>query len=77
MYEPIAYTYEADYHCPGCAFEAFGQDEFGTVPESAVDSESNPIGALSPWDEWYEPSIEGPQTLACGTCGGVIEELDG
>ena len=76
MYEPIAYTYEADYHCPPCAFEAFGQDEHGSVPEDAVDSESNPIGAVAPWDEWWEPSIDDKQSLVCGTCGDILDETE-
>jgi len=75
MNDPIAYTYEADHHCPGCAFAAFGRDEHGFVPEDAVDSEGNPIGAVAPWDEWYEIG-EGNQTLVCGTCGGVIETYE-
>lgn len=75
-HDPIAYTYEADYHCPACAFERFGQDEHGFVPEDAEDSEGNPIGALAPWDEWHEPTADYHQALACGTCGEVIEELD-
>jgi hypothetical protein len=27
--EPIAYTYEADYHCPDCAVARFGADDNG------------------------------------------------
>jgi hypothetical protein len=72
---PIAYTYEADHHCPGCAAAAFGVDEDGGIPESAEDSEGNPIGAVAPWDEWQNIG-EGSQTLACGTCGGIIDEYE-
>ena len=69
MHDPIAYTYEADTHCPGCAFKRFGRDENGFVPENAEDSEGNGVGVIAPWDEW-----EG--VLACGTCGGVIREAE-
>ncbi len=75
--DPIAYTYDADYHCPGCAFARFGQDENGFVPEDATDDEGNPVGAVAPWDEWWEPSEKGPQSLVCGTCLGVVTELPG
>lgn len=71
--DPIAYTYEADRHCPRCAKERFGADEHGFVPEEARDNEGNEIGALAPWDEW-EQDLSEPQTLACETCGEVIEE---
>lgn len=75
-HDPIAYTYEADHHCPDCAFKRFGRDEHGFVPEDATDGEGNPVGAVAPWDEWQ--SFEGgPETLACGTCGAVIEEYEG
>lgn len=75
MHDPIAYAYEADHHCPGCAFQAFGQDEHGFVPEDARDSEGNPIGAVAPWDEWWNVG-EGNQTLSCGTCGGEIDTYE-
>lgn len=74
-YDPIAYTYEADHHCPGCAFERFGQDEHGFVPETAKDGEGNPVGVIAPWDEWQQFDGE-REVLACGDCGGVIEEYD-
>lgn len=69
MGNPIAYTYDAAEHCPACAFEAHGQDEHGYVPESAIDSEGNPIGAIAPWDELH-------RDLVCDDCGGLIAELD-
>jgi len=82
MRSPIAYTYEADTHCPPCAVARFGMDPGYPCPEpephdSARDSEGNPIGAVAPWDEWCEPSEPGPHVLTCGTCGGTIEEHDG
>lgn len=74
-HDPIAYTYEAAHHCPGCAFERFGMDEHGFVPEDATDGEGNPIGAVAPWDEWQAFDGE-PETLACDTCGGVIDTYE-
>lgn len=73
--DPIAYTYDAAYHCPGCAFQRFGIDASGFVPENELDSESNPLGAVAPWDEW-QSDLNEPETLACDTCGEVIEEYD-
>jgi hypothetical protein len=75
MHDPIAYTYEAAHHCPGCTFERFGQDENGFPPESARDSEGNSIGALAPWDEWYDVDSDegGVQVLVCDDCGGTID----
>jgi hypothetical protein len=63
--KPIAYTYEADTHCPKCARERFGDDCEGT------DNEGNPVGAIWSWSEWYEYG-EGNQILGCGTCRDVI-----
>ena len=79
MRDPIAYTYEADTHCPACAEERFGRCADGWIACGACgasDSESNEPGAVSPWDEWCEPSDPGRQVLACGTCHGIIEEHD-
>jgi len=73
---PIAYTFEADTHCPGCTAKRFGTDAEGFIPEDARDNEGNPVGAIAPWDEWHEPGEELPQVLACSTCGGEIERLD-
>lgn len=74
-HSPIAYTYDADYHCPACAARRFGVDESREVFTDAADSENNPIGAVFAWDEWHEPSEPGRQVLACGTCGGFIAEV--
>lgn len=70
--DPIAYTYEADYHCPGCTFERFGMDDQGFVPDNATDREGNLVGAVAPWDEWWECQATFPQSLVCSTCNGVI-----
>jgi hypothetical protein len=72
---PIAYTYEADHHCPACARARFGADEHGFPPESARDGEGNPVGAVFSWDEWQNIG-EGSQTLACGTCGAILDEYE-
>ena len=74
-YDPIAYTYEADHHCPECAFRRFGRDEHGFVPENATDREGNGVGAVAPWDEWQQGSGD-KETLSCGTCGKKIDEYD-
>ena len=71
---PIAYAYEAAFHCPSCAARAFGVED-GFIPESARDGESNPVGALSPWDEWQNFDGE-RETLGCDTCGRVIDTYD-
>lgn len=59
-YEPVAFVYDADVHCPDCARDA-GMDK-----EGAVDSEGNPVGVVAPWDDNY------PDGLYCGTCGDEI-----
>lgn len=75
-HDPIAYTYEADHHCPSCAFKRFGRDERGDIAgESSIDGEGNPIGVVAPWDEWQQFDGE-KETLACGTCGVVIETYE-
>ena len=75
-HDPIAYIYEADYHCPECSIARFGQDTShygGNWPaEDAVDSEGNGIDIVAPWDEWWNIG-DGPQTLGCADCG---KELD-
>lgn len=77
MYDPIAYVYDADYHCESCAEKAFGRDEHGDI--TGTDSEGNEVSVIAPWDEWCANDLyEGNETatLACGTCGEIIEEVD-
>jgi hypothetical protein len=31
---------------------------------------------VAPWDEWIQGE-GGPETLACGTCGGIIDTYEG
>lgn len=67
MATPIAYTYEADTHCPPCTAERFGPACEGT------DREGNAVGALFSWDEWCNPPEPGKSCiLVCGTCGDII-----
>ncbi len=77
-HEPIAYIYEADHHCEGCAEKRFGRDEHGDI--TGVDNEGNEVGVIAPWDtDWYANDVyEGRSEaiLACGTCGGVIERRE-
>ena len=75
MSDPIAYTYEADVHCPLCAAARFGLEPGHTwVADDARDTEGNLVGAIAAWDEWCEPSDSGLHVLACGTCADVIRE---
>ena len=64
---PIAYTYEADTHCPACTEKRFGRSKRGFIAEESFDNEGNPVGAVFPWDEW-----EGG--LFCGTCFDTIRD---
>lgn len=73
MSTPIAYTYEADYHCEACAEAAFGRDENGDI--TGTDGEGNPVGVIAPWNEWQQFDGE-RETLACGDCGAVLDEYD-
>ena len=80
MRDPIAYTYDADTHCPRCTVARYGTGRatFGGpayLPDVrwARDSEGNPVGAIAPWDEGHEADVDGWQTLVCGTCADVID----
>jgi len=64
-YAPIAYTYEADMHCPACARARFGD---ALDDPDTEDSEGNPIGAIAPWDE---TDADGEY---CGDCGREVAE---
>ncbi len=71
--DPIAYTYDADYHCPECAERRFGRSDHGFIGEDAEDSEGNPVGIVAPWDEWWNTVYGECDVLACGTCGVVVD----
>ncbi len=74
-HDPIAYIYEADHHCPRCAFKRFGADADGWIAGDAIDREGNTVGVLAPWDEWQCFDGEN-ETLGCGTCGDVIDTYE-
>jgi hypothetical protein len=77
MHDPIAYTFEADAHCPACTIARFGAEPGRSwAREDARDSEGNTVGAIAPWDEWCDPREAGRVVLWCGTCSGIIEEHD-
>lgn len=78
MMELIAYTYDADYHCTGCAYDRFPGMNSGNSDEYR-DSEGNPPHPLFDTDEWYANDMyEGntKATLGCSTCHEVILEVD-
>jgi len=77
MLDPIAYTYDADYHCPDCTRARFGTDEnHPWPPETAQDSEGNPLGAVAPWDEWYDFGYIAVQVLSCSDCGRELDRYE-
>jgi RNA polymerase subunit RPABC4/transcription elongation factor Spt4 len=72
-HDPIAYTYEADTHCPACAEKRFGVNGYGFIV--GFDSEGNEVGVIAPWDEWYDLEYQANQTLVCATCERIIESF--
>lgn len=72
-WEIIAWTYEADIHCPDCARKRFGDaidngsdaDHDGPPP---TDNEGNEVHPMFASDE------TDPQGETCGTCGAEISE---
>ncbi len=82
----IAYTYDADWHCPDCAREAaalgllrrepplqLGTDEHGLAYD-LVDKENNPIHPVFSTDE--TPADLAPEyggyDVYCSDCGAAI-----
>ncbi len=65
----IAYTYEADVHCPACTNARFGQviryprDDCG-IPLDATDREGNPVHPVFDIDE--------RSFTHCSDCGGEL-----
>ncbi len=66
----IAYTYDADIHCPACAYRLFGPgresvpapgltDEHG-IPYRTLDREGNAVHPVFSTDELYDTH--------CGDC---------
>ena len=73
-HNPIAYTYEADHHCPDCAEERFGRcDEHAQIACCVKDNEGNEPGAVFSWTEWQSFSGE-CESLACGDCHSILDE---
>lgn len=71
----VAYTYEADTHCPGCTKASFGDDGMGH--SYGVDAEGNEIHPIFGWDPgWHDDTVE-CEALVCGTCNGVIDVAHG
>lgn len=66
-HDPIAYTYETDFHCPNCAEDRFGRDEHGDI--SGEDREGNEVYPVFPWDET-------PPGTECASCGREITPDD-
>ena len=64
MFEPVAYTFEADLHCPECASARFG----GRGGEGAVDREGETVKPVYPYHECVE------HDWLCGDCGELIKE---
>lgn len=77
-HQPIAYTYDADTHCPPCAVARLGQEPGHSWPrDDARDAEGNPVSAIFPWDEWHEvEDARGTYTLVCGTCNAVLDSCE-
>ena len=53
MYRPVAYTYEADIHCPACTTKRFPpcDPHKQLACCGAVDAEGNEVGAIFSWEE--------------------------
>mgnify|MGYP001572395689 CR=1 FL=1 len=78
-HDPIAYTYEANTHCPACAEARFGRsvptinmpsliatDSYG---DPSIDREGNEVGVIAPCDtgNW-------PKGIYCGDCLTELSE---
>jgi len=79
MYDPLAYTYEADVHCPDCAEERFGRGGTvdggpGFIAEGSHDSEGNEVGAIFVWDSWHQDSSQ-CETLSCSDCHMELDRV--
>lgn len=68
----VAYTYEADVHCPACANNRFGQHiryprDANGIPLDSTDREGNPVHPVFSTDE-----VTRTHYTHCGTCGAVL-----
>lgn len=62
----VAYTYDADTHCPSCAEKRWGLEEHGRwVREDATDREGNTVHPVFSTDELEDLEV-------CGTCREMI-----
>jgi hypothetical protein len=75
----IAYTYDADYHCIDCTERQhpgstdWRREDFD--PADYEDSEGNEVHPLFASDEWWEPSEDACQVLACSDCHAIIDNV--
>jgi hypothetical protein len=58
----VAYTYDAEYHCPDCAYARFG---ILLDADSTVDREGNPLYPVASWEN-IRPDE------SCNDCGEYI-----
>jgi len=61
MFEPMAFTYQAAYHCVECAKERWGDDVM-KHDVGVYDAELNPIRPVYDFDDVREDGE------SCGTC---------
>ena len=65
----VAYTYDADIHCPHCASDRFAGRlaawESGETDVAPTDSEGNPVNVV------FSSDYDG--TYHCGTCHDPID----
>ena len=59
MFDAIAFTYQAAFHCVECAKERWGDD---VVKGDTYDAEMNPVRAVYSFDDVREDGE------SCGTC---------
>ena len=69
----LGYTYEFDVHCIQCAVSRFGVE--GVDAEDTTDKYGDSIGVIFSSSEWHScTDADEAGILACGDCGGVIDE---
>ena len=68
MHSPIAYTYEADVHCADCTEVRFG------ITLTGEDNEGNQVGAIAPWDEWWDVTHNECERLVCSNCHDELDD---
>ena len=68
MRPPIAYTYEADIHCPDCAEKAFGRCTDGLIERCNV-ADDEAIEPFAIYD-----FMEHDKVISCGTCRELFHD---